>query len=580
MNKQDTKSHVEALLQCTRNKVAYVLQHVCLNPSDRNYGGILHNDNGYASTRGAIYDFQDVFFVYADKRFPEYYCAPRIGELLRAHLDFMRRRQQPDGTIGNEAVGYAMAYEVGFSLLGVCDTYSRYLNTPSDLPGRDEILETFQQYILRGAEAVRNGFAATANHRWTAICAPLAMADSLFPDARNRDVIEDYLSDGIDVNADGLCFEERDPNYTHVANHGLLRLADYWGRIEFLEIIDRTLKFQLEMRQPNGEPESLFSHRQARGAANLPFGDYVIFARMAKETGNGQYATVADEQLAWLLEQEWYPVFSPMAALADDAKYDICGIERVPWQTDVDCFYEQSPFYRFRRRNVATTLAADPGEHFFTITQGTWGGLVRADNLLSYHVENAILDGFKIHWGYGHGGLKPMEIITLDRERRRFRLFYDDPGTDHIAHFRPREKWGPRRFHTNLRGTVDVEIADDGAMTIQIEVGGWEDVPINVQLLLRESCFLKADGGQAAPLAFGGQSFTDGQDYTLGAPDGSELSIRGLPASEHRVFLGDHRIVGGQAERRCHRLIAGVFTPFATTITLNPLPQSHMHVLK
>ena len=244
---------------------------------------------------GTIYEVQDIFAAYLYPDFPAYHGNPWLLPRLQMHLQFLKHRQREDGTIGLEASGVGGGNEVGFTLPGVCETYRRFQR--SDLPGRDQILSGLEDYIKRGAEAVRRLFPYTSNHRWAACAGPLAVVDSIFPDARNRQVIESYLDDGVDIDGDGCYYEERSPNYNMVSNWGLLYLAEHYGRRDFLELIARNLRFSLWMRQPGDEAETLFSFRQDRGVSGAAWGNYFIFKRLAIETGDGVFATAADELL-------------------------------------------------------------------------------------------------------------------------------------------------------------------------------------------------------------------------------------------------------------------------------------------
>jgi len=84
---------------------------------------------------------------------------------------------------------------------GLAEGYRRFSKLPGNPFAAD--LVNLKEFLLRGAEAVLHGSAYTANHRWTAACAPLAAVHSLWPDSRYLAKIEDYLADGIDCDEDG-----------------------------------------------------------------------------------------------------------------------------------------------------------------------------------------------------------------------------------------------------------------------------------------------------------------------------------------------------------------------------------------
>lgn len=278
-----------------RAKAAWLKERQCLDPRSRSYGGFIV-ENDYADSRNSIFECNGLFAVYLYPDFPEYHQQAEILERLRACVAFMLRRQQSDGSISLGAGGIAGGNEVGFTLPGLCQTYQRL--EKSDVPGREELLHALRVYILKGAACIRNYWPYTSNHRWTACAGPLAWANLLFPDPENVKVIEEYLQDGIDIDAQGLYYEERSPNYDNVANMGLLDLAEAYGRRDLLELVRRNLDFTLAMQQPSGECETLFSHRQDRGVADFRCQGYDVFKRMAVEFGRGDFATMADTILA------------------------------------------------------------------------------------------------------------------------------------------------------------------------------------------------------------------------------------------------------------------------------------------
>jgi len=555
------------VIELTRRRIALLLESLCMDPASRNYGGFVNSETGYADSRGSIFDAQELFAGYLYPDFPEYHRQSELLAMLKAHLQFIKRRQLDDGTV-NLGVGYGGGNEVGFTLPGVCETYRRV--QCSDVPGRDEILDSLGHYIHCGAEAVRQLFPYTSNHRWTACIGPLAVVDSLFPDERNRIVIEEYLSDGIDMDADGLYYEERSPNYNMVANWGLLYLVDHWGRQDLLKYIERNLRFCLAMRQPCGEAESLFSHRQDRGGAGCGWGDYYLFKRMAIETGDGQFAQAADELLEELRLRGLHSNFIPLRYLFDDERVQEENIRRQPLPDQVEIRCKETPLWRWRKGQVAITVTADKGGHWFDLCQGNWGGSVRSDAVMNYHVGDAIIDAIKIRWGSGTGGFRP-EMIEYPGPGK-LRLVYRDPGWDHLAHFRPGDKWGPSHIVVDQWAEMNLTLESDGTMAVAVKAGGWPEMPVNVQFLLRQNCrLIMPHTTDAIALDHGGKTFTLGDgSYRLEGPNGGRLRIEGLPASESRLFIGDARTIPGQAEARCHRLVVCRFTPFEFTFRLRP----------
>jgi len=556
--------HLPAIVAHTRAKVERLLAAQCRDPSSRNDGGFLWDDTGYADSRNSIIDGMTLLAAYVSPEVPEHYGSADLLVRIRALLGFMGRRQRPNGTVMLGASAAPSCAEVGFTLPGVCAVYERLRD--ADLPGRDDLLAGLGAYVQRGAAACRTLRPHTANHRWTACAGPLACVDDLFPDPANGVRIDEFLADGLDLDTDGLWFEERSPNYNQVANWGMLYLADHRGLRSCLDAAYANYRTILRFIQPNGEADTTFSHRQDRGAAQRPWGDYWLARRLAVEYQDGELATAADLLLARLTPEVLE--FIPLLLLATEPRLRCEEIPRrpLPLRTELRCTSQQ--IWRWRDDQVAATVIADRGGHFWDVTYGRWGAPQRSNTVMSLHHGQAIIDGIKLTWGAGSGGFRP-ERITYDDDGTT-RLTYRDHGQDHVAHYRPRESWEWTTLPYDQSAELRITRLANGGFRLDWVVEGEAEVPINLQFLLRENCQLQSGSGCRTALTSGGRTFSAGEDQVLHGPDDNRWRMRGLPASTHRIFTGDGSHIGGQAEQRCHRLVVGGFTPFTCSIELVP----------
>ncbi|MVA77194.1 hypothetical protein GC722_14340 [Auraticoccus sp. F435] len=107
------------------------------------------------------------------------------------------------------------------------------------------------------------GAVHTPNHRWE-IASALARLQHLHPAARER--AEEWLAEGVDVDADGI-YSERSPNYAaYVSNPCLLTLADLLGRPELAAVVHRNLHAVLALTDDDGLVETVLSRRQDQHA--------------------------------------------------------------------------------------------------------------------------------------------------------------------------------------------------------------------------------------------------------------------------------------------------------------------------
>lgn len=136
-------------------------------------------------------------------------------------------------------------------------------------PGRETgelgaLLQPLDRLLERSAPALVTGGVHTPNHRWE-ISAALVRLWELTGDTSCRARAEQWLAEGIDLQADGM-FSERSANYAaHVSVPSLLTLARVLGREDLREAADRGTLAQAALTGPDGMIETLASRRQDQG---------------------------------------------------------------------------------------------------------------------------------------------------------------------------------------------------------------------------------------------------------------------------------------------------------------------------
>ncbi|WP_460072027.1 hypothetical protein [Streptomyces sp. YKOK-I1] len=132
----------------------------------------------------------------------------------------------------------------------------------------------------------------TPNHRWE-LCAALARLHRSFPDDRLPARVEEWLAEGVDIDAEGL-YSERSANYAaHVSNPSLLLLAAVLGRADLLDAVERHLATTLDLIRPDGTVETVHSRRQDQHHP-FPLAPYLPHYRLlAIRTGRGDFSRAA-----------------------------------------------------------------------------------------------------------------------------------------------------------------------------------------------------------------------------------------------------------------------------------------------
>lgn len=297
------------------------------------------------------------------------------------------------------------------------------------------VWEQLALMIRKAAPALVRGGVHTPNHRWE-ICASLARIDQLWPDPVYAERIEAWLSEGIDIDSDGL-YSERSPNYASaVSNPALLTLALVAGRSALLQAVRRNLEATLYLLEPNGEVEAVQSRRQDQ---TKPFDGlrYLLqFRALALLDHDGRFAQIADE----LLERS--------AQTNDDQLGDALAevIERpflaqpLPQRSEPPRQFSQhflaSKMVRIRRDQQSATLFG--GTDFHQIDQIA-SGLSTNPTFFKLRSGAAILDSLRLmpaFFGIGH-----FRSAGLEARDGRFFLqqtmsaaYYQPLSAPHLRH--------------------------------------------------------------------------------------------------------------------------------------------------
>lgn len=118
-----------------------------------------------------------------------------------------------------------------------------------------------QKVMRLASSGLRAGGVHTPNHRWE-LCAAMARIHQLFPDQKLVDRIDQWLAEGIDIDADGM-YSERSSTYaSEVSNISLLAMAWALDRPELREPVRANLEATFTLLEPNGEVETIHSRRQ------------------------------------------------------------------------------------------------------------------------------------------------------------------------------------------------------------------------------------------------------------------------------------------------------------------------------
>jgi hypothetical protein len=185
-----------------------------------------------------------------------------------------------------------------FSINDVADTVAllRGRSDGTD-PARTQLTEVLEEILVGATAPLLRGGVHTPNHRWE-LSAALARLHRLSPSQALLDRIEEWLAEGVDVDADGL-YSERSAIYAAaVSNPSLIAIADVLERPDLLDVVERNLEATLDLLLPDGTVETVLSRRQDQ-RSTFPLAPYLVPLRqLAVRRARGDLAWAADLALA------------------------------------------------------------------------------------------------------------------------------------------------------------------------------------------------------------------------------------------------------------------------------------------
>ncbi|CRK41956.1 hypothetical protein BN1708_008617, partial [Verticillium longisporum] len=211
---------------------------------------------------------------------------PHIEEMMAA----LTKRQHCDGTysVGNRH----SPPDTGF-LIEDFGIMVRILEK-DDHDDSQAIADEIRAILVKAGPGLAKGGIHTPNHRWK-ICAALARISTITGDESLIKRIDEWLAEGIDIDADGI-YSERSPNYySAVSNPSLLTVARELNYTDLIPFVRKNLELSIEHAEPNGEIETIQSRRQDQ---TQPVGDnmqnfYTQFRELAILDKNGRFAAMA-----------------------------------------------------------------------------------------------------------------------------------------------------------------------------------------------------------------------------------------------------------------------------------------------
>ena len=538
----DVVPYVTVLVDRTTD-IALAIQ--VLDPNDEEYGGYRPLDSLVCQFPGGVGVVLTEAYSNPNSR---YHRSDAVVDSIRLALEASEERfQYEDGSIdsGSDKQNAANA---AFATGGIHQIWERWQNIEHPLSG--EIIDRCRRILVKFGLSCRTMGVFTPNHRWVA-CAAMAIVNEVEPDEQLVAKIDDYLSDGIDQDADGF-YSEYSPMYAMLCNMCFLQVAKRLDRPELLIPVRKNLELLLSLCHPGGQVASEFSVRADTGK----LGVLNALVEMGVLDRRGEYLTIArehlDRQLRTLderLDEAKVDGSNSFGALLGETA-ELMALAVLP-ATEVepkavpDNYRLRTSAFINRQR---TTIRIRRGKLSVTAV-----GRNDFSNLVAFRYGDAIVDGMRIMYNYyGMHGAIDENLPEEDGEivfSGSFTEYIDGPTPERRIDHKP-------ELHYRL-GISEI----GGGLALSFKAQARHKVSIQLEFAARPEGRLEI-GGQTTPLLDGERHYLNGPASIVNGADALEFG--GDLVVQHRELAGGNFTKKPQMTS----LIVAPRTPYEGIITI------------
>jgi hypothetical protein len=394
-------------------------------------------------------------FVHPRSRFHD---DPALLERIRLAAAFLERSQSAEGNIDLLTTNFNSPPDTGFvvHLVATAAAIGR-------MHGRAEITDALRPFLVKAGAGMASGGVHTPNHRWV-ISSALAQVHSLFPDRRYLHRIDEWLAEGIDIDADGQYSERSTLTYNVVTDRALTVMAAKLGRAELLDPVRKNLRALMYLLHADGEVVTEISRRQdqyTRGGVN---GYWFPATYLAAADQDGRFAELARRssegaRLSALLE---YPRLSqPLPAPQ-------------PLPDDFEQAFPAVGIARIRRGPLSATLILAGSSRLFTLRSG-----------------DAVIEGVRFATAFfGKGQFVP-DTAAKSGGSYVFRQALEAPYYQPLARKVSPETWSATRAErrrtevAHLEQTAEITELKNG-FRVRARASGTKGVPLAIEIAFRD----------------------------------------------------------------------------------------------
>ncbi|MBI1389033.1 MAG: hypothetical protein GC154_11350 [bacterium] len=324
-----------------------------LDPNSRGYGACADGDGLYQPGSAAALA-QTLAASYLSERSALYRDVETLNRIQLA-AKHLQRVQSPDGFIDLLTTNFNSPPDTGFVI-----HHAASAARLARMAGDHDIESALEPFLRLAAEGLRKGGVHTPNHRWV-VSSALAQLNELYPDEGNLKRIDEWLSEGIDVDEDGQFTEKSTTIYNAVCDRAFVVMAHKLKRPGLLDPVRRNLSGMLYLLHSNGGVVTEISSRQDVNTRGDLQRYWFPLRYLAIHDGDGVFAGLArslEPRRASLADLMEYPELLQAPPAAE------------PPPDDYVKTFARSPITRIRRKKISATLIHQGNSRFFSLHAG------------------------------------------------------------------------------------------------------------------------------------------------------------------------------------------------------------------
>ena len=316
--------HRGELLRDLDAHIGELLSRQLMDMDDPRYGGFW-TEPFHIETRAVGFCMSELVagFVTQDSA---WYLHPDAAKGIRAAFAYLDAHQRPDGCFDLSPCNFASPPDTAFMLNAVLNGW--WLLEKCDAPEADFIRQPMLRLLDTAASGVAAGGFHTPNHRW-AIASCLLSIFKLTGRGELKERAQQYLREGLDINADGEFAERSAGNYNQVNDDQMIRLYLATGEKRFLEAAAHNLEMMYCYFDPDDSVFTNNSTRQDMGRKVYADTYYKLYLLVGYLLKKPEFGAMAE----WIWQScrkrgvtpdgvEWLLLFPDMDGYGADTPFD------------------------------------------------------------------------------------------------------------------------------------------------------------------------------------------------------------------------------------------------------------------